>query len=577
MLKASLIAIAFAFLLTVLHPASLHADTTDFWGFKVNGWQKYPQPVLPREAGQWDSAWTREIAPVINDTDGTLTRGSGGQLTAYYGGVDSTDVRQVGKAISTDNGYTWTNRTVAIAPSGVVGSWYQSDVWQPTVIKRSSDGVLLMLSVGEQANDYTTDKIGAFISSDNGASWTDQGVQVTMNMFHYENGSPITQFGVPRVIKRSSGDYLLVLEGQTYNSSNWRIFAATSPTFTGSWTALNNGNPILLPGTASWENVGVANPQIIEVAPNSYVMAYNGQGTAPPNGWQIGFASSTDLINWYRNPGNPVIGPGTAAFDSKYVETSFLAKADSYGVAKLYIQGYDATGPQVGLATADWREFSTLFIGNDGLIYGRRLDGALLRASLPSTGQGYWEQIGSDWNQFQFIFNGMPTGDGSIYAVRSSDGALLRNKYIDGTGWQGWVQIGAGWNVFSKVFMGPDGWIYAVQSDGSLIKNQYVDGVGWQGWVQIGTGWNTFSQVYMGTDGWFYTVDSGPGSEFRKNKYTDGVGWQGWVQLGTGWSQFTQVFPGSGSDSWTYAKRNDGHLLKNNYVDGIGWQGWQEL
>ena len=548
------------------------ASTTDFWGFKVETWQKYPQPVLPARAGMWDSGRTREMSVVVNDTDGTQYRGTGGQLTAYYFGSDlpsETDTFQVGRTTSADNGYTWGDRTIGLAPSGVTGSWYATDVYSPSVIRQVSDGKLLMMAVGQNGGP-NTEVIGALTSTDNGTTWTDQGVQVTMSMFHKEDSTPITEFGVPRVIKRTGGDYLMVLEGQVYGSSQWRIFAATSSSFTGgSWTAVNGGNPILTPSSATWENVGVANPQIMEIAPSSYVMAYNGRGTGGPGCWQVGFASSTDLVTWYRNPGNPVLTTSTNGFDNFCIETSGLVKADSYGVAKLYTQGYNTTTqlPQIGVATADWNEFSQLFVGSDGKQYGRRVDGALLRITVPAGGNTPWEQIGSGWNQFTTIFS--DKSNGRIYAIRGGDGALMWNQY-SGSGWVGWTQIGSGWQGFAKVFLGTDGYFYAIQTDGSLLRNSF-NGSSWSGWVQIGSGWQQFTQVFMGTDGWIYAVRSD--GVLLKNHYT--TGWSGWVEIGNGWQQFTEVYPGL--NNMIYARRSDGHLFRNKYVDSSGWIGWEEL
>lgn len=283
------------------------ASTSDFWGFKVNGWQKYPNPVLPVRPGMWDSGRTREMSPVTRDSTGLLDRGPNGELTTYYFGSDlasQTDTFQIGRATSVDNGYTWTNRSIGLAPSGVAGSWYRTDVYSPSVLREVATGNLLLMAAG-QNGDHSTTTIGAFRSTNNGSTWNDLGVQVTMSMFKKEDGSAITEFGVPRVIKRKTGDYLMVLEGQQVGTSRWRIFAATSPSFSGPWIALNGGKPILSPGAAAWEDVGVANPQIIEVAPSSYVLAYNGRGTGAPGCWQIGFASSEDLFTWHRSPTNP--------------------------------------------------------------------------------------------------------------------------------------------------------------------------------------------------------------------------------------------------------------------------------
>ena len=541
-----------------------------FGDFRVNGWQKYADPVLARRPGQFDSGLTREIAPVIVDADGTLARGAGGSLTAYYYGADDHDVWRIGRATSIDNGYSWSGRTVAVNPSGIPGSWYQGDISQPSVIQLQ-DGILAMLATGQQNDDLLTKQIGLLLSPDAGQTWLDAGAQVNRFMFHREDGAALTEIGVPRVIKMSDGRYLMTLEGQVAYSNAWRVFAATSPTLVGGWSPLNGGAPVLRPGAADWEDVGVANPQVNEIAPGSFVMAYNGRGTGAPQCWQVGLAASTNLVDWTRGPANPVLRHGApGAFDEHCVETSFLAKADNFGAAKLYFQGYDVTDrPQVGIATASWNEFDLIFpgTGSDANIYARRPDGSFHRASSPGGGQwSPWQRIGSGWDQFTKVFMGT---DGWIYAVRS-DGAFLRNLFSGGA-WAGWVQIGAGWDQFTKVFIGTDGWIYAVRNDGALLKNLYSGG-SWAGWVQIGSDWTQFTHVFMGTDGWIYAVRSD--GAFLRNLFSGGA-WAGWVQIGAGWDQFTHVF--MGTDGWIYAKRSDGRLFRNLSTGPGTWHGWEEF
>ena len=339
----------------------------ELWGQKVDGWQKFAIPVLPLRAGKWDSIWTREISPVIHDNDGTIAKGPAGEITAYYWGRNDNGVMQIGRAVSRDDGYTWPERSddPILRPSGVAGSWRRSHVYQPTVIRRASDGLLLMMALGleEIGEDETkSGSLGVFTSSDDGVHWTDHGRQVTLSMFQYEDGSPITEFGVPRVIKRLSGDYLLLLEGQEWGSTRWRIFAATSSTFNGGWVALNGGSPILLPDAGDWENVGVANPQLVELGRNQFVLAYNGRGTNGI-GWQVGFAHTTDPsllpVSWQRLSTNPVVKPSNVPcrWDKDMIETSFLVKGASGSCGKLYFHGYNTTDNpsiQVGLAISNW-------------------------------------------------------------------------------------------------------------------------------------------------------------------------------------------------------------------------------
>jgi|GEM_PF-940841 len=205
---------------------------------------------------------------------------------------------------------------------------------------------------------------------------------------------------------------------------------------------------------------------------------------------------------------------------------------------------------------SDWNQFTHIFMGNDGWIYAKRSDGALLKNLSNSDGTwSGWIQIGSDWNQFTHIFMGK---DGWIYAKRS-DGELFKNfSYANGT-WAGWVHIGSDWNQFTHIFMGNDGWIYAKRSDGVLLKN-FSNGDGtWRGWVHIGSDWNQFTHIFMGNDGWIYAKRS-DGALFKNFSYGDGT-WKGWVQIGSDWNQFTHIF--MGNDGWIYTKRSDGLLLRN--------------
>ena len=48
------------------------APSQYMYGLKVDGWAKQPDPVLPKRPGKWDDYGTREIAPVISETDGRV-------------------------------------------------------------------------------------------------------------------------------------------------------------------------------------------------------------------------------------------------------------------------------------------------------------------------------------------------------------------------------------------------------------------------------------------------------------------------------------------------------------------------
>jgi hypothetical protein len=363
------------------------APSQYMYGLKVDGWVKQLNPVLPKRPGKWDDYGTREIAPILTESDGKVEIGSDGKITAYYLGRNSDMHMAIGIAKSSDGGYTWGERLdyPVIGPSGVPGSWYQWSVQQPSVLRRSSDGLLMMMAAGWTSSAYTSGSMGVFTSTD-GVNWTDQGQKLTLSQFHYDASNGIDQIGVPSIIKRSvDGDYLLLFEAiKTGASGKWRIFAATSPDFTGTWTPYNGGYPVFQETGSGWESWGVANPHIVEMSPNQFVMTYN--GTAGSN-WRIGFASTTDFANWTRYENNPVLGP-SLPWDVTHTETSFLVKTDIGSIGQLYFQGFDGSGaPQVGLATNSPDEPGRVLHANSAAVAA----GWVVGTTLDPTSPFIWE------------------------------------------------------------------------------------------------------------------------------------------------------------------------------------------
>ena len=353
------------------------------YGLKVDGWTKQPNPVLPKRPGKWDNYGTREIAPVISESDGKVVIGTDGKITAYYMGINSDGHMAIGIAKSPDGGYTWGERLDApvIGPSGIPGSWYQWSVLQPSVLKRSSDGMLMMMAAGWSTSAYTSGSLGVFTSTD-GVNWTDQGQKLIVSQFHFDASNGINQIGIPSIIKRSvNGDYLLLFSGcKTGASGPWRIFAATSSDFTGTWTPYNGGYPVFQETGTGWEQGGVATSRIVEMAPNQFVMAYSG---ISGSNWRVGFASTTDFMTWTRYGNNPVLQP-SLSWDALLIQASFLVKADIGSTGLLYFQGFDASGaPQVGLATNIPGETGKVLHGNSATVASGWVAGNTLDPTAP--------------------------------------------------------------------------------------------------------------------------------------------------------------------------------------------------
>lgn len=358
--------------------ATVPATVAGEWvyGYRVDGWTRCGEnPIIALGAGgTWDDAFVRDLSIVSSDEDGKPIIETGtGNLIAYYGGYDSA-TWGIGIAKSADQGFTWGGRARVIQASGVVGSWYRSDVFQPSVIQRQSDGLYLMMAHGK---NLAVDSLGVFTSND-GTTWNDGGQMLTLGQFEWDGVTAIDIMGVPCCIKRSAGDYLCVFEGRKTGSvtNEWAIFGATSNDFTGSWSPMNGGQPIFGPIGAGWEQNGVANGNIIEAADGQYLLAYNGIDAGAQ--WQIGFASTADLSAWTRYASNPVLSPTGAGWEQQHTEVAALVKGQGTW-SRLYYQGFAAPGtsPQIGLALSNQTRFlhGISAANADGWIVGKDLDG----------------------------------------------------------------------------------------------------------------------------------------------------------------------------------------------------------
>lgn len=306
-------------------------------------------PVLPKgTAGQWDDWGVRELGPVIDENGLIVTEGDG--IWAYYWGRPdgTTGTLQIGLAKSTDDGYTWTRygSNPLITPTG--SGWYGSHIWQSSTVKLG-DGTRVMIVQGRDGSNVDT--LGCLTSSD-GLTWSDEGVKLELSDF-LDGATAITEFGVPSMIKRSSGDWLLLLEGLKSGLTNgWRVFGATASDPTDTWTPLNAGQPLLSPTGSGWEGRGVANAHVIEAEEGVYAIIYNGIASTSPN-WQIGFAYSTDLTTWIRYASNPILSKGTAGqWDDRQTETCFFPKEPGRSALRIYYQGFAEPdgNHQIGLA-----------------------------------------------------------------------------------------------------------------------------------------------------------------------------------------------------------------------------------
>jgi len=274
-------------------------------------WTKYEgNPVLDiGPPGTWED---RNISAPCVIKDGNIYK-------MWYEGQNSR--RRVGYATSTD-GVEWVK--YAYNPVFSVSS---NDIEEPFVIK---DGETYKMW-------YERNRDIHYATSRNGIIWTNHGL-VLSAAGGWEGGC----LDYPVVIK----------DGETYKM--WyrggdqvpkAIGYATSPDGE-DWTKYP-GNPVLEVGDeGSWDDHHVQNPAVIKNG-DLFEMWYTGV-TTEPYYESIGYATSTDGINWTKHEGNPVLqGDPESWEDTAIHDPAVILDGDVY---KMWYVGYDGSVRRIGYA-----------------------------------------------------------------------------------------------------------------------------------------------------------------------------------------------------------------------------------
>ncbi len=230
--------------------------------------------------GEWDSGYRGQLA-VMQD---------GGLYKLWFsGGPDGVGPWQTGYATST-NGVDWNIYPGnPVLPAGGGGAWDEAESDGPSVIK---DGSLYKMWYHGCNGDYSVCSIG-YATSTNSIDWAKYSgnpVLTQGNTGDWDEGGIVW----PYVIKNGSTYYL-------WYHSNGQIGLATSPDGL-AWTK-SGSNPVL---TTGWDGAGVVG-QAILLEGSTYKMWFR-SGAGASIG--IGYAESTDGINWTMPYSNPVLAPG---------------------------------------------------------------------------------------------------------------------------------------------------------------------------------------------------------------------------------------------------------------------------
>jgi predicted GH43/DUF377 family glycosyl hydrolase len=230
----------------------------------------------------------------------------------WYSGEDVNMIDRIGMATSSD-GVSWTRYAQnPVLAGGARGEWDHDSVNEAWVV--SDGGAFKMWYSGQTygTNDQlATYEIG-YATSPDGVQWTKY------------SGNPVLTPGasgswddkwVYRPIVLSTGSsWLMYYIGQS-ESGAVGGGTATSPDRI-HWT--KTAASVTVP-SSTWDSSQVSKAWSgasgVAVVTGGYLMSYSGwAGEGSP--WQIGFATSTDGGHWIPYAGNPVIGPGTSAFDN---------------------------------------------------------------------------------------------------------------------------------------------------------------------------------------------------------------------------------------------------------------------
>ncbi|MCL5795001.1 MAG: Ig-like domain-containing protein [Patescibacteria group bacterium] len=143
------------------------------------------------------------------------------------------------------------------------------------------------------------------------------------------------------------------------------------------WT---NRQQVLTTGLSAprWDYGLVRNPRVIQVSATEYKMWYVGNNIKYPDagwnsGWQIGYATSTDGINWTKSESNPVLTKGTNP-DWDYANTWGFDVLKRGSIYEMFFSGNGSdTHYKIGHAYSEdgvaWKKYSSnpiINVGGDG-------------------------------------------------------------------------------------------------------------------------------------------------------------------------------------------------------------------
>lgn len=287
-------------------------------------WLKFSsQPIVAvGPTNSWDQSRVGSNSVLFN----------GSIYKMWYEGNNGSSWR-IGFATS-DNGIIWVKHSNFIVDK--LDNFDNANVHDPKVFYK--DNTYKMWFSGSNP-DIRNIHINYSESSD-GVSWNPANLSILSASLAWENDLGIS---FPYTIYQNNQYKMWYsARGSLNNSTRWRIgYAASADGI--NWT--KNPTPVL-EASSVWEGSDVGNPAVLfDENTGIYEMWYHGDHG-------IGHATSSDGINWTKDPANPVLIPSNNTFDTKRVLNPFVLKKD--GILYMYYTGIGNDDKwQIGLATSE--------------------------------------------------------------------------------------------------------------------------------------------------------------------------------------------------------------------------------
>jgi len=295
-------------------------------------WVKYPvNPILSQGApGSWsDEGFPFTYVMEIEDT-----------LRMWFTASDQANDR-IGYATSID-GISWNLYTDTLLDVGTGGTFDEEGVFGAQIVY---DGLLYrMWYNGYDTQPYYAGnlRVGYATSSD-GINWTKYGDTPVLDLGN--PGSWDSFWAYVNTVLYEDGEYKMWYSG--FDGVNGIMIGYATSSDGINWTKYA-GNPVITNGApGTWDAANAQNPRVTHNG-SLYEMWYNGSNGS--NGYAVGYATSSDGINWTKHPDNPVLPVGSpGSFDSQWLWSPCVLLDGN--VYKMWYAGYDGSIYRIGYAT----------------------------------------------------------------------------------------------------------------------------------------------------------------------------------------------------------------------------------